>query len=240
MGSLLSLFGCSAPASVPPAPSPEPEPEPKHARPPLRDDVVVTGGVHGDEPSGALVLGELAATGVKTFGPCNPWGLENNSRFLENGRDLNRSFARTDTPEVDAVKAFLAENPPGLLLDLHEDGKATGAYLIQHGPDDDLGRRIVTALKHELAFEARPRFTVIEGDDGVLAPSAMMLAAAEMSRMYGLAFSAWRTFGCTTFVVEVPRAWSLEERKRAHRLIVHTARELFSAAQPVAPALSAE
>jgi predicted deacylase len=189
--------------------------------------VIITGGVHGDEPSGALLLPELRDAGLVTFGPCNPWGVANDSRFLADGRDLNRSFHRDDCPEAEAVRAFLAEHPPALLLDLHEDAAAPEAYLIQHGPDDDLGERIVAALEGELAFHPRPSFALLTGENGVLKPSALVLRGVALSRFYGLAFHAWLTYGCTTFVVECPGQWSLDDKKRCHRLIVETAHRLF-------------
>jgi hypothetical protein len=127
--SIALLAACSTPPSNGDAP---PEPAPKL-------DIVVTTAVHGNEPSGYHVQEQLAEQGFIVFGPCNPWGLKHNKRHLENGDDLNRSFADSDYPEVLAVKKFLAENTPGLLLDLHEDPDGTGCYLIQHGPDDDIG-----------------------------------------------------------------------------------------------------
>lgn len=245
MSALVELFGCAPPPLAPP-PAAEPQPQPRPLLQPqgetqpapsppiaLRTDIVVTGGVHGNEPSGAAVLAELAAAGLQTFGPCNPWGLAHGSRHLEDGRDLNRSFAKTGVPEVDAVKSFLEARRPALLLDLHEDRYATGAYLIQHGPDDDLGHRIVAELDDEIAFEPKPHFNVLEGEGGVLKPGEIVLAAVELSRFYGLAFYAWRTYGCTTFVVEVPHRWPLEKRKHTHRRIVETARRLFSQDNPL-------
>lgn len=238
VGALAELLGCGSPPSARPV-APEPLARPERKAGPehmstisLRTDIVVTGGVHGNEPSGAAVLSELAAAGIQTFGPCNPWGLANDSRYLESGRDLNRSFARSDVPEVALVKAFLDAHPPALLLDLHEDRSASGAYLIQHGPDDDLGHRIVAELEDELAFEPKPHFNVLEGEGGVLKPGEIVLAAVELSRFYGLAFYTWRTYGCTTFVVEVPHRWPLEKRKHAHQRVVETARRLFSQDHP--------
>jgi hypothetical protein len=231
---LALLVSCGAAAPAPPRPAtPSSPPKPAPSSEPLpitpRGDIVITGGVHGNEPSGALVLAELAAQGFTTFGPCNPWGLAHDSRFLEDGRDLNRSFHGDRCPEANAVKAFLAEHPPKLLLDLHEDGSAPGAYLIQHGPDDDLGDRIVAELEGDLAFDPKPSFMMVSGEHGVLRPGSLVLKTVELSRFYGLAFHAWLTYGCTTFVVECPARWSLDERKRCHRLIVETATRLFEA-----------
>ena len=192
-----------------------------------RSDVAVTGGVHGDEPSGALVLPELAALGFATFGPCNPWGVAHQARWLADGRDLNRSFARDDMPEVAAVKQFLDARHPALLLDLHEDRDAAGGYLIQHGPDDDLGRRIIRALGSEFAIDPEPSFFLLTGEDGVLRPSAAILRLVELSHAYGLAFHAWLTLGITTLVVECPRGWPLRDRMRWQQRVVETAHRLL-------------
>lgn len=197
----------------------------------------MTGGVHGDEPSGALVLPELEALGFATFGPCNPWGFAHHKRGLADGRDLNRSFARDDVPEVAAVQRFLEARRPALLLDLHEDRDAAGGYLIQHGPDDDLGRRVIRALGDEFAIDPEPSFLVVTGEDGVLRPSAAVLGVVELSRFYGLAFHAWLALGITTLVVECPRGWPLADRLRWHRRVVETAHALLG--PPRAEALGA-
>jgi hypothetical protein len=184
-----------------------------------RLDIVVTTAVHGNEPSGYHVQEQLAVQGFRVFGPCNPWGLANNRRHLENGDDLNRAFGDSDYPEVLAVKKFLRDNPPKLLLDLHEDPNGTGAYLIQHGPDDDIGRRIIDAMKDEFEFDPAPKFLVVEGENGLLKPTMEQFRALKFIGVYGLAFYAWDTYGCTAIVTECPGKWPME-RKKAYQLRV--------------------
>lgn len=177
--------------------------------------LVVTGGVHGDEPSGAAALAALAAEGITTittFGPCNPWGLARGRRALEDGRDLNRSFARRDCAEAERVRAFLVARRPTLLLDLHEDRAADAPYLIQYGPDDDLGARVVAELSARHRFAARPRFGPLAGTRGVLRPSRFWIELVGLSRRWPLVYWAHRALGITACVVEVPGAWSLERR----------------------------
>jgi hypothetical protein len=182
-------------------------------------EIVITTGVHGNEPSGWLVQDQLAAMGFTVFGPCNPWGIKHGKRHLEDGRDLNRLFGEEGVPEVDAVKRFLKANPPKLLLDLHEDPGATGAYLIQHGPDDDIGRRIIDAMKDEFEFEPNPRFMMVTGEDGLLKPEIQHLRAMRLFNIYGLAYYAWMTYGVTTIVTECPGSWP-EEKRKAYQLRV--------------------
>lgn len=191
-------------------------------------DMVITTGVHGNEPSGYLIQDELIDIGFTVFGPCNPWGIRNDSRFLEDGQDLNRIFAKDDAEEVRAVKEFLDENPPGLLLDLHEDPDGKGAYLIQHGPDDDIGRRIIEALSDRYEFEPEPRFLMVSGEDGLLKPTMEHLRALALLGVYGLAYHAWKTFGCTSIVVECPGSWPEVKRKQYQRDVVQTAARLYA------------
>jgi hypothetical protein len=189
--------------------------------------LVVTGGVHGDEPSGAAALRPLAAEGFATCGPCNPWGLAHGRRTLEDGRDLNRCFAREDCPEATRVRALLAQHRPTLVLDLHEDHGAGAPYIIQYGPADDLGERIVAALSaRQQRFAARPRFGPVRGERGVLRPTRFWLALVGVSRRWPLVYWAHRAFGITACVIEVPGAWPLDRRVAAHLEIARTAARL--------------
>lgn len=215
--------------TIEPADEAQPDPEPEFETP---EGIVITTGVHGNEPSGYLVQDRLAEMGFTVFGPCNPWGIENNSRYLEDGRDMNRIFAKDDSEEVEAVKAFLEQNPPALLLDLHEDPNGTGAYLIQHGPDDDIGRRIVDALKNKYEFDPEPRFMMVEGEDGLLKPTMRHLRALGFLQVYGLGYYAWATHGCTAIVVECPGSWPEDKRKQYQIDVCRTAAELFAEAAP--------
>ncbi len=189
--------------------------------------IVVTVGVHGDEPSGVHARQALADEGFVTFGPCNPWGLEHNTRWLENGGDLNRRFGFLRPPEAFRVMAFLEQHPPGLLLDLHEDADSDRPYLIQLDPHGDLGRRIVARLAGRWELHPQPRFGLLRGRDGVLQPAGWMLRLQWLSRRWSLSFYAWQRFACPAFVVEAPGGWELAERVEFHQTVCRTARELF-------------
>lgn len=220
-----------APLPEPPAPAPQPEPEPAPEPEPtiadLTSDMVITTGVHGNEPSGYLIQQQLIELGFNVFGPCNPWGIDNNKRELENGADLNRVFALEGYPEADAVKEFLKANPPGFLLDLHEDPNGKGAYLIQNGPEDDIARKIIEELKDEFEFDPEPR-SVIQGEDGLVKPTLQQLRGLLFLKVYGLGVYAWANYGCTAIVVECPGTWPEDKRKKYQLRVCEVARELYA------------
>jgi hypothetical protein len=213
------------PEVVEPEQKSEPEPPAKELAP---QDFIITTGVHGDEPSGAMLQPELEEAGFNVFGPCNPWGLKNNKRGLEDGRDLNRLFGRDDVPEAEAVKDWLKENPPAFLLDLHEDPNGEACYLIVNGPDDDIGRRIVDALKDDWEFADEINMWGIKGTDGVVHPTRQDLNFQAFTKVYSLAFYAWKTYGCTAIVTECPGSWPMDKKKRYHQAVIDTAIELRS------------
>ena len=205
-----------------PATAPEPD------KPKFRTDIVITTGVHGNEPSGYLVQDKLKEMGFTVFGPCNPWGIANGKRHLRDGRDLNRCFALTDCAEAEAVREFLRNNKPGLLLDLHEDPDGTHPYLIQNGPEDDIGRRIIDALKSKYEFDTAPSWSFVEGKDGLIKPPRELLAMQKLTRVYSLGYYTWLTYGCTAFTVECPGSWPEEKRKKYCLRVCEVARALFS------------
>ena len=97
--------------------------------------VLVTGGVHGNEPAGALAVDEIRcwplAKGRIIFVPrCNVPGLKAATRAMpgepEELADLNRNFplsGKANTargPAAKALWAFVRKHKPDYTLDLHE------------------------------------------------------------------------------------------------------------------------
>ena len=118
------------------------------ASPKLR--VLVTGGVHGNEPIGtgaAMLLvdrwlknPELREQVELTVIPLvNPRGLQQGTRRTPRGVDLNRRFDRPagSYPEVDAVRGTLTAGKFDLVMDLHSGGaKRDGFWLLHQGAAD--------------------------------------------------------------------------------------------------------
>jgi hypothetical protein len=194
----------------------------------MSNGVAVTGGVHGDEPSGAMALEPLALEGFATFGPCNAWGLARGRRTLESGQDLNRSFAHDDCDEASRVRAFLSAHRPSLVLDLHEDASADAPYFIQYAPDHSTGASLVRALRPAWSFAPRPRFGPVFGRDGVLRPPAWMIAIVGASRRWPLVYWVWRTLRVPGVVIEVPGQWEIERRVAFHVEAARAARGIVA------------
>jgi hypothetical protein len=118
--------------------------------------VLLTGGVHGDEPAGVEAVVRFLEQqrarrwpGVAfTVLPCvNPWGFARGRREGPGGADLNRSFRRATatTRELSALKRVLRRRPFDLLVDCHEDVDAPGLYTV--AAPAALGRVAVRAAR---------------------------------------------------------------------------------------------
>ena len=104
--------------------------------------VLVTGGVHGDEPAGveaALRFLEARCNGyIDRFrflgAPCvNPAGYAANRRENGAGLDINRAFDGLGATEADALKGRLKERRFACAVDFHEDWETSGFYMYQVG-----------------------------------------------------------------------------------------------------------
>ncbi len=113
--------------------------------------VLVTGGVHGDEPCGTsaamLLLEQLVKnpairkdTEFLVVPLVNPRGLEAHTRRTPEGVDLNRTFsASADAPgEVAAVGRALHGRSFDLALDLHSGGAGRNGFWVLHKDSRDL------------------------------------------------------------------------------------------------------
>ncbi len=194
--------------------------------------VLLTGGVHGDEPAGVeAVLQFLARDNtpfLKNFSflviPCiNPYGYVHNTRETRGGIDINRAFETDDVAEVAIVKKALGQTQFSLAVDFHEDYDATGFYLYE-------GRRDEKYIGTQLATAAKGVGPLDPDDPGEDAPN---LAEG----VYKVATS-WGTQGLTPYLLhfhsehviisETPTVWQLQQRASLHLTILDTALNIIS------------
>ena len=200
------------------------------ARTPRR--VLITGGMHGDEPAGVEAVLQFLerdnTTLLKNFSflviPCiNPYGYVHNTRETLDSIDINRAFETDDVAEVAIVKKALGQTQFSLAIDFHEDYDATGFYLYEGKRDEKyIGPRLATAAKAIGPLDPE--------DPGEDAPD---LAEG----VYKVATS-WGTQGLTPYLLhfhsehviisETPTVWQLQQRVALHLTILDTALDIIS------------
>ena len=118
--------------------------------------VLLSAGVHGDEPAAPWALLSLVRDGLldRRFGyriwACtNPSGYEAGTRVNAEGIDVNRSFGRGgQSAEARAIVTANRDRKFALAIDLHEDFEADGFYLYEPIVEDraPYGASIVRAM----------------------------------------------------------------------------------------------
>ena len=194
--------------------------------------VLITGGVHGDEPAGVeAVLQFLERDNtqlLKNFSflviPCiNPYGYVHNTRETLNGVDINRTFEAEDVAEMAIVKQALGQTQFSLAIDFHEDYDATGFYLYE-------GKRDEQYIGPALAAAAKAIGPIDPEDPGEDAPDIA-------EGVYKVA-NSWGTQGLAPYLLhfhsehviisETPTVWQLERRAALHLTILDTALNIIS------------
>ena len=194
--------------------------------------ILITGGVHGDEPAGVEAVLQFLernnSTLLKKFSflviPCiNPYGYVHNTRETLGDIDINRAFETEDIAEVAIIKKALGQTQFAIAIDFHEDYDATGFYLYEGKRDEKyIGPGLVAAAK---------AIGPIDPDDpGEDAPD---LAEG----VYKVATS-WGTQGLAPYLLhfhsehviisETPTVWQLEQRAALHLTILDTALNILA------------
>lgn len=194
--------------------------------------VLITGGMHGDEPAGVeAVLQFLARDNtalLKNYSflviPCiNPYGYVHNTRETLGNIDINRAFESDGLSEVAIVKEALGQTQFSLAIDFHEDYDATGFYIYE-------GKRDEQYIGPKLATAAKAIGPIDPDDPGEDAPDLT-------EGVYKIATS-WGTQGLAPYLLhfhsehviisETPTIWHLERRAALHLTILDTALNIIS------------
>ena len=188
--------------------------------------LLLTGGVHGDEPAGVEAvlrfveedmdpwLGQVAFTAI----PCvNPVGYVCGTRENGAGADVNRSFESDDVPEVRLLKEALEGCRADAFVDCHEDWEADGFYMYE-GPRQ--GRAVGPAVI--AAVEERASNDPDSGEES----EPMTRGVYEISPSWGrqgLAPYVLHGHAARACIFETPTKWPLEERAAVHRVALDAA-----------------
>lgn len=114
--------------------------------------LLVLAGVHGNEHAGLLavpsILDAWSAGGVRlvVLTPVNPVGAAELSRYNAEGYDINRDFARFDTPEARVVRQLYDRERPDFVISLHEGPQDATFMFTNRLVTDALARELLDAL----------------------------------------------------------------------------------------------
>ena len=188
---------------------------------PRRLRVLLTGGVHGDEPAGVeAVLGfveedmdpwldRVEFTAV----PCvNPVGYVRDTRDNGAGADINRSFESGDVPEVLLLKKVLEGCRLDAFVDCHEDWEAKGFYMYE-------GLRQGTAAGPAVIGTVAEHAS-IDPDSGEDSEpvSPGVFAISPSWGLVGLGPYVLHGHASRACIFETPTEWPLEKRVAVHRV----------------------
>ena len=194
-----------------------------------RPAILISAGIHGDEPAGPTALLQWAerhlagiardpATRPLLILPClNPWGLVNNQRADSEGRDLNRLFNRSGFSPIHELKLLLAKRRFGLCLSLHEDYDGRGIYLYEiNRRPPDMGLALLEAASAALPVD--PRGSI----DGRPFREGRALRRANLQRfpLHPEAIYLYLHHGDHMITFETPSEFGLKKRVEAHVLLI--------------------
>ena len=198
--------------------------------------VLLTGGVHGNEPMGAesvMRFAELLRRSPEAFPGTafdiipvvNPWGYEHDRRYNQQGFDINRDFGPFQTQEARIIRDFMADKQYDLAIDHHEDSSAQGFYLYDVAtPHEDLCRAIIDAVRKQGHAIAQDVWMVIfKTKDGLIDAPLWSLYAAQYALGNSLINYVRLHHAANTFLLETPSDWKPRERLETQAL----ARELL-------------
>ncbi|NKB68567.1 MAG: DUF2817 domain-containing protein [Candidatus Latescibacteria bacterium] len=188
--------------------------------------VLLTGGVHGDEPAGVeAVLGFLeediltwTAAVEFTVVPCvNPSGYSRDQRENAAGVDINRAFDSDDEPEVRLIKQLVQDLDLDVGIDCHEDWEANGFYMYEGlHQGEPAGPAVIKRV--ETVGPIDPD----SGEDS----QPVSRGVYEISPSWGTSgLGPYLLHHCVrhALILETPTRWPLEQRAAAHRGALDTA-----------------
>lgn len=138
--------------------------------------VVITGGIHGNEPAGARSAEQIRHWPIRrgkliVVPRVNVSGLKQNKRFIpqasENQQDLNRNFPSpgiADEPRGEIAVALwdlLVRQPPDWLFDLHEGHAFNVSHKPKPGRKKSVGSSIIYDRNQQLGPMAERMLAVV-------------------------------------------------------------------------------
>lgn len=198
--------------------------------------VLISAGIHGDEPAGVATVCEFLRTRCYepyldywelTILPClNPTGYESGKRENFMGSDLNRMFKSPVPPQEVLFAQSVFNQTYDLTLELHEDTDSSGYYLYQKvrsgfgvGP----GRVILNAVSELMPINMNSEVDGFPASQGLLD----RLKEPEDMEWWPMALYALsKGVGCC-LTLETATLHPVSTRVKAHLMAIRQALDFF-------------
>ena len=191
--------------------------------------VLITGGVHGNEPAGARAAEQIRHWPIKKgrliiVPKVNKPGLMADIRYLPGKskelRDLNRNFPKTKEKPVardlpaSALWDLMEKNKPDWFIDLHE------GYDFHQINSDSVGSSIIDA-KGKLANAIVPK--MLEAVNATITDPKKKLVRLRYPVNGSVARAAHERLKAASMILETTKKdQPISKRTRQHRIMVHT------------------
>ena len=188
----------------------------------------ISTGIHGDEPGSVEALITWAEKNSRKlqqlpciFFPClNPWGLVNNRRHDQEGRDLNRMFHHDDIPVISAMKSLAKPHQFDVSLMLHEDYDGQGVYLYETERATPFwAESLIKVSNAIIPADSRIR---IDGrkttKPGIVRRKIKMKTFLKIGFPEAIHLHLYHSK--RTFTIETPSEFALDQRVAAHMAII--------------------
>ena len=198
--------------------------------------VLVTGGVHGNEPAGCAWVIELvslladrpqlyANVSFDLVPLVNPWGWSRDIRYNQEGRDINRDFASFETQEARILRSSFDSRGYDLVIDHHEDPDADGFYLYQYAKrDTTLCRNVIEEIgKLGYPIEQDVRMVILRTRNGLIDAPGWGLRYMRLTGQLSITNYLRLENSREVYTIETPIRLPMEDRLRMH----HRAFELI-------------
>lgn len=207
--------------------------------PQAEKNLLIFAATHGNEFASALVIEDLLnqvrqngemykSWNIRIITPINPVGLAYDSRYNENGCDINRDFENFSTIGAKIQRQAIEQFKPQVIVSLHE-GPQGGFFVIAESPvSETLRKAILFNLKKEEIHLAQKSFLGIPlSDSGLWYKKSFVYGLQKLFSIHTLGGYAHEN-NLTILTTESP--WTskdVELRKKPHLVVIKTVIENF-------------
>ncbi|MEM9366119.1 MAG: succinylglutamate desuccinylase/aspartoacylase family protein [Planctomycetota bacterium] len=200
--------------------------------------VLITGGVHGNEPAGAAAAEQIRhwpiTRGRLIVVPrVNQLGLDQNTRFIPNApdeqKDLNRNFPRSkessQRPRGEIARSlwnFVMAQDPQWVFDLHEGYEFNRSHQPKAGKDKSVGSSVIYAKDETLHPLAQSMQQAV--NENVANPDRRFVLLGRGPKVTTLANATRTVLGKKAMILETTYNFQrLPTRTRQHRTMMSVA-----------------